>query len=61
MLAGRGFYTGIEREVLMCAVRRQQTPKIRSIVREIDPTAFIIMCEASDVIGEGFKPITKDD
>lgn len=60
MLSGRGFYTSTERDVLMCAVRRQQTSKVRSIVREADPTAFIIMCEASDVIGEGFKPITKD-
>lgn len=61
MLKGRGFYTGAERDVLLCAVRRQQTPTVRSIVRKADPTAFIIMCEAGDVIGEGFKPITKDD
>jgi uncharacterized membrane-anchored protein YitT (DUF2179 family) len=61
MLKSRGFYTGVEREVLVCAVRRQQTARVRSIVRAVDPTAFIIMCEASDVIGEGFKPITKDD
>jgi uncharacterized membrane-anchored protein YitT (DUF2179 family) len=61
MLKGRGFYTGNEREVLLCAVRRQQTSKVRSIIRKADPAAFIIMCEAGDVIGEGFKPITKDD
>lgn len=61
LLKGRGYYTGTDREVLMCAVRRPQTPKVRSIVRMYDPAAFIIMCEAGDVIGEGFKPITKDD
>lgn len=60
ILKGRGFYTGTEKDVLMCAVRRPQTAKLRSIVKRTDPSAFIIMCEASDVIGEGFKPITKD-
>lgn len=61
MLKGRGFYTGTEREVLLCAVRRQEAVEVRKIVRRTDPSAFIIMCEAGDVIGEGFKPITKED
>lgn len=60
MLKGSGFYSGNDREVLLCAVRRQQTPSLRAIVRKVDPSAFIILCEADDVIGEGFKPITKD-
>lgn len=60
LLKGRGYYTGSEREVLMCALRRPQAARIRAIVRKIDPSAFIIMCEAGDVIGEGFKPITKE-
>ena len=60
-LKSRGYYTGRDREVLLCAVRRPQTARLRAIVRKIDPQAFIIMCEAGDVIGEGFKPITKDD
>ncbi len=60
MLKGRGFYTGLDREVLLCVVRRPQTARLRAIVRNIDPSAFIIMCEAGDVIGEGFKPITKE-
>lgn len=61
ILSGRGYYTGRERNVLMCAVRRQQTAQLRHIVRGIDPSAFIILCEAGDVIGEGFKPITKEN
>lgn len=60
VICGRGYYTGSEREILMCAVRRPQAARLRAIVRKTDPAAFIIMCEAGDVIGEGFKPITKD-
>lgn len=61
LLKGRGFYTGADKEVLICAVRRQEISKVREIVKGIDQTAFMIMCEASDVIGEGFKPINKEE
>ena len=61
LLKGRGVYTGRERDVLMCAVRRPEAARLRAIVRRRDPSAFIIMCEAGEVIGEGFKPITKED
>lgn len=61
LLKGRGYYSGSDKEVIMCAVRRQETPRLRAIVRRRDPSAFIIMCEAGEVIGEGFKPINKED
>lgn len=61
LLKGRGVYTGRERDVLMCAVRRPEAARLRAIVRRSDPSAFIIMCEAGEVIGEGFKPITRED
>lgn len=61
LLKGHGYYTGREREVLLCAVRRPESPTLRAIVRRVDPNAFMIMCESNEVIGEGFKPITKED
>lgn len=60
VLRGRGYYTGTERDVLLCAVRRPEAVHLRSLVRDFDPNAFIIMCEADEVIGEGFRPITKE-
>lgn len=60
LLKGKGYYTGRERDVIMCAVRRPEAAQLRSVVKRIDPSAFIIMCEASEVIGFGFTPITKD-
>lgn len=60
LLKGKGVYTGRERDVLMCAVRRPEAAKLRNIIRQTDPAAFVIMCEAGEVIGEGFTPITKD-
>lgn len=60
LLKGKGVYTGREREVLLCAVRRSEAAKLRGILRRTDPAAFVIMCEAGEVIGEGFSPISKD-
>lgn len=60
LLRGKGVYTGREREVLLCAVRRPEAARLRSIVRQADPSAFVIMCEAGEVIGEGFTPINKE-
>ena len=61
LLSGKGFYTGSEREVLLCAVRRPEASRLMNIVRKTDPSAFIIICEADQVVGEGFRPITKKD
>lgn len=54
-LSGKGAYSKTEREVLMCAVRRQQVAKLRAIVKEIDPDAFMVIADAGEIIGEGFK------
>jgi uncharacterized membrane-anchored protein YitT (DUF2179 family) len=60
ILKGKGFYTGKEREVIMCAVRRPEAARLRTIIKKVDPNAFIIMCDAGEIIGEGFKPINKE-
>ncbi len=56
-LKGKGAYTGIERDVLICAVRRQEFARARAIIYEYDHDAFIITSETSEVMGEGFKPV----
>ena len=61
VLKGRGSYTGQDRDVLLCAVRRSEAAQLRMLVRQSDPSAFMILCEAGEVLGEGFKPINKED
>ena len=41
--------------VLMSAVRQKELPELKSIVREIDPDAFVILLPAHQVLGEGFR------
>jgi len=39
----------------MSAVRQKELPELKSIVREIDPDAFVILLPAHQVLGEGFR------
>lgn len=54
-LEGHGGYTGQSREVLLCVVTRQQIATLKTIVRNIDPDAFVIIGNATEVHGEGFQ------
>lgn len=50
-----GGYTETDRPVLMVVVDQSQFTKLKQIVKSIDPTAFVIVMDATDVLGEGFK------
>jgi uncharacterized membrane-anchored protein YitT (DUF2179 family) len=50
-LQGVGAYTSTEFRVLMCVMSRYEIVEMRSIISQIDPNAFTIILEASDVIG----------
>lgn len=53
-LQGRGHYTKQEREVLYCVVSRNELVRLKSIIHEVDPHAFVSIFEVHDVAGEGF-------
>lgn len=57
ILKGVGAYTMEERDVLLCAARKAEFGQIKRIVREVDPDAFFIVSEVSQILGEGFKPV----
>lgn len=54
ILKGKGMYTGSDRDVLLCIVDRSQVMKLKSIVYEIDKSAFIMVTTVHEVLGEGF-------
>ena len=59
ILRGEGAYTGDERTVLFTAVIRRQVPELREIVRQADPEAFVVISPSNEVLGEGFRPLTR--
>jgi len=54
-LEGHGGYTGESREVLLCVITRQQIATLKAIIHKIDPDAFVIIGNATEVHGEGFQ------
>lgn len=56
-LAGRGAYSGMEKEVILCIVKKHLSPKLEEIVKEEDPKAFTIITSATEIYGEGYKNI----
>ena len=54
LLEGRGGFSGRPKNVILCAFSRAQIVSIKSIVKHADPDAFIIVCDAYEILGEGF-------
>ena len=59
-LYGEGSYTGEPKKVVLTAVKRQQLALLTELVTEIDANAFIIVQEAHQVLGDGFKNFSKN-
>lgn len=60
-IKSRGAYLKQDGEILFCAVRRFEVYKISEIIRTTDPNAFVIVGDAGEIAGEGFKSYHSDD
>lgn len=54
-LYGKGAYSSIRKDVIMCVVRKRIAPMAENIVKEEDPDAFMIVTSATEIFGEGYK------
>lgn len=61
ILKSRGAYSGADSNTIMVVVRKTEYFKLKSLVHSHDPNAFMIVTEAGEIIGEGWKPIDKDN
>lgn len=61
ILHGQGAYSGSSKNVLMCAFRQRQIVRIKQLVKEADPGAFLIVCPAHEVLGDGFRAYSSED
>lgn len=52
---GQGAYSGENKKVILCAIKKRLSPMAEDIVREEDPDAFMIVTSASEIFGEGYK------
>ena len=57
VLEGTGAFTGAKRPVLYCVITRAEVSRLKAIVNEIDPRAFMVVGYAHEALGEGFRPL----
>ena len=55
----QGMYSKTEKKMLMCVVTKKEIVELMDIVHKIDPSAFVIVNDVREVMGEGFIEITQ--
>ena len=61
ILKGEGAYSGDKKLVLMCAFKQKEIVSLKELIFDVDPNAFIIVCNAHEVTGNGFKTYQKNE
>lgn len=56
-----GMYSKEEKEMIFLVVSRREVAQVQRKIREIDPTVFLVVTDAYDTYGEGFKPFPEKD
>lgn len=59
LIQGKGAYTGADRTVLYCVLTRPEVAQLKAVVQEVDPQAFMVIGQAHEALGEGFRPLEK--
>jgi uncharacterized membrane-anchored protein YitT (DUF2179 family) len=54
-LHGEGAYTGDDKKVIFCIITRLEESKLKTIVEDFDPTAFLAVADITEVRGGRFK------
>ena len=57
----KGMYTQIYKCVLYCVVSRKEIVRLKEIVNDVDPEAFVIVSDVREVLGEGFMEYSSQD
>lgn len=59
-MSGKGMYTGEARSILYCVVARSEVERLKAIVADTDPNAFMVIGNGYEALGEGFQSIQKE-
>ncbi len=57
----KGGWTGQDKKMILCVFKNHEVGLIKSSITSIDPDAFIILCEANEVLGIGFEKYSDDN
>ncbi|EUJ52225.1 YitT family protein [Paenilisteria rocourtiae] len=54
-LSAKGGYTEDDRQILLCVIAQSEFSRLKGVIKESDPNAFVVVMSASEVMGEGFN------
>lgn len=57
VISAKGGYTGNERAMLLCVMTRSEVPSLTALIAGTDPGAFVVVGEAVEVFGKGFRAL----
>jgi uncharacterized membrane protein len=59
-IAGTGMYTQQSHSILMCALTVTEVSQLKALANSADPSAFIIVSPAQEILGKGFAPLLNE-
>ncbi|MBR5822244.1 MAG: YitT family protein [Alistipes sp.] len=60
-LKAKGMYTSNDKEMIFLVVNRKEVRTVQQKIKEFDPHAFVVVTDAYDTFGKGFKPFPEED
>jgi len=58
-ISSKGLYTDGNKEMLFLVIHNKEVPGVKEVIREADPRAFVVVTDAYDTFGEGWKQLPK--
>lgn len=58
-IRSKGLYSDGDKEMLFLVIHNKEVPGVRDAIRDADPNAFVVVTDAYDTFGEGWKPLPK--
>ena len=60
-IKAQGMYTRDDKEMIFLVVSRREVRNVQQKIKEFDPRAFVVVTDAYDTFGQGFKPFPEED
>jgi uncharacterized membrane-anchored protein YitT (DUF2179 family) len=57
----KGMYTKEDKTLVFTVINRREVAILKDFIKHVDPDAFIVVLDAHEAIGEGFKSIHEDN
>ena len=60
-LKAKGMYTDHDKEMIFLVVNRKEVRTVQQRIKDFDPSAFVVVTDAYDTFGKGFKPFPEEN